>query len=1056
MLIISQPIDARNHYHIFLRIIQLILLVFALEGQLYAAPIEKYCDTECAQKAIDYATLALHVYDVKESDRGSSVPGPGNWELFIPHIIPDESCHKLSNYIFGVSPLEQLATCALEGFKSGLYRRLKDGGNEYEYVMAFAGTGKWNDREMLPDMVVNVLQILGLSYLPFFYDQYDEALTYVNALTGNIPISAVVGHSLGGGLATYVSIKTGIPAYVFNPARLNPFVTKTKESEINSYIAYKPNSNFVRDPVSVFYEEVAPGTNYRVDIPTKWTPELDWRDPEHALIYAFSWHSMQHLKAALEDKSGVSEVTHVNYAFPVDELFAYQPEISTSTPGGNSILQIIENGTPNGQFTFNVKIDGTGEEYSFTGNFDSQGVFRDNYSPSLAKPLGTYIWWVTDNSTDRKSTRVPYKIVDGSSPDPYFGNPGYETTDDSPSTECLPDFVAKRTWITKSAKGKDKYVFEVGDHAVVHTKIKNIGCANSPQDISVWYFLSKGEKEDNHHDWVRIGDKDNIKAENLEVDEDHTEYTDFDVPDKPGKYNIVACADRISNYHNGYGEVLEEHKSNNCSTEAVFTVLPKKVPIVDSDGDGIEDGSDAFPNDPTEWLDTDSDGIGNNADTDDDNDQMQDSVELAYGFNPLDPADAAEDADNDGYTNLEEVEAGSDPKNSGSIPIKLPYSEDWESGVAGSWKQNTAWTELAVVSSEGNPGRYLQTKADPNSPYHIIGATDSLHVGNYALPPIREVSVDLKQIQGQVDSVIFRVRYKDSSHNGWTYRLSYNLTENWKRYKVFFDPDWSDGEAKRHGWIQEPSSASFKETLSNIYSIEIRISTPTPLITQVGIDNFLVDKGTENVADTAIPVPANSWIQFGLSCYAGKNSSVDKIFGDDIPGTYGTDWILYSYDTAQKKYIDPGYTGRIQAGVGYWFIHLSGNTIYLDMPKDCSQTPVIRSNQCPSINGCFEIPLATEPGKIGWTMAANAVLQSIAFDDLRVATDSGACSAINGCTLNQAASLNIVHNQMWQYAGSSGYAILQAGQSLKGFEGFWVPTLTEAHGLNPRLLLPIK
>jgi hypothetical protein len=47
------------------------------------------------------------------------------------------------------------------------------------------------------------------------------------------------------------------------------------------------------------------------------------------------------------------------------------------------------------------------------------------------------------------------------------------------------------------------------------------------------------------------------------------------------------------------------------------------VPI-DSDGDGFVDSEDDFPFDPTEWLDTDGDGVGNNADTDDDNDTLFD------------------------------------------------------------------------------------------------------------------------------------------------------------------------------------------------------------------------------------------------------------------------------------------------------------------------------------------------------------------------------------------------------------------------------------------------
>ena len=35
---------------------------------------------------------------------------------------------------------------------------------------------------------------------------------------------------------------------------------------------------------------------------------------------------------------------------------------------------------------------------------------------------------------------------------------------------------------------------------------------------------------------------------------------------------------------------------------------------VDTDGDGHGDNSDAFPNDSTEWKDTDGDGHGDNSD----------------------------------------------------------------------------------------------------------------------------------------------------------------------------------------------------------------------------------------------------------------------------------------------------------------------------------------------------------------------------------------------------------------------------------------------------------
>ena len=58
--------------------------------------------------------------------------------------------------------------------------------------------------------------------------------------------------------------------------------------------------------------------------------------------------------------------------------------------------------------------------------------------------------------------------------------------------------------------------------------------------------------------------------------------------------------------------------------------------IVDSDGDTHIDNVDMFPIDPTEWADNDLDGIGDNADPDDDNDNYSDQVEEIAGTLHLD------------------------------------------------------------------------------------------------------------------------------------------------------------------------------------------------------------------------------------------------------------------------------------------------------------------------------------------------------------------------------------------------------------------------------------
>lgn len=56
-----------------------------------------------------------------------------------------------------------------------------------------------------------------------------------------------------------------------------------------------------------------------------------------------------------------------------------------------------------------------------------------------------------------------------------------------------------------------------------------------------------------------------------------------------------------------------------------------------------------------------------------DNDGLPDAWELKYGLNPNDPADAKADSDGDTFTNLEEYEAKTDPKNPDSHPDFLDF-----------------------------------------------------------------------------------------------------------------------------------------------------------------------------------------------------------------------------------------------------------------------------------------------------------------------------------------------------------------------------------------------
>ncbi len=91
--------------------------------------------------------------------------------------------------------------------------------------------------------------------------------------------------------------------------------------------------------------------------------------------------------------------------------------------------------------------------------------------------------------------------------------------------------------------------------------------------------------------------------------------------------------------------------------------------LADSDGDGIADVNDLFPNNPLEWADLDGDGIGDNGDTDRDGDGISNDYEVQAGTDPDSFASTPPDFDGDGIPDSLDADADGDGINDNVIPL---------------------------------------------------------------------------------------------------------------------------------------------------------------------------------------------------------------------------------------------------------------------------------------------------------------------------------------------------------------------------------------------------
>lgn len=169
------------------------------------------------------------------------------------------------------------------------------------------------------------------------------------------------------------------------------------------------------------------------------------------------------------------------------------------------------------------------------------------------------------------------------------------------------------------------------------------------------------------------------------------------------------------------------------------------------------------------------------------------------------------------------------------------YSEGWNAGSTAGWTANTIDSTVVQIGAGGNPDGYIATRGPAPGDFPIGALTEvAAATGDFG-GFIWTASFDALQELGKPTALALRFRFQDSTFNGWRYDFA-DLPDSsgWKSYSVTFDPRWSDAEAGTNGWRTDlpggASSVSFTQTLSDVYTTELRLDTGKDSV--AGFDNF--------------------------------------------------------------------------------------------------------------------------------------------------------------------------------------------------------------------------
>ncbi|MCI5114031.1 MAG: DUF1566 domain-containing protein [Candidatus Electrothrix sp. AW1] len=171
-------------------------------------------------------------------------------------------------------------------------------------------------------------------------------------------------------------------------------------------------------------------------------------------------------------------------------------------------------------------------------------------------------------------------------------------------------------------------------------------------------------------------------------------------------------------------------------------------------------------------------------------------------------------------------------------------------------------------------------------------------------------------------------------------------------------------------------------------------------------------------------LPANTWLMTAPSCEPSPAGVSDQ-YATDLNGTYNTDWISFTWDSASavQNYVEQTASDALVPGTGNWLYSYNTGTLFLDgtatTTVPCSTYGSSDPKAAPDLLGnCFAIDLTPSSSAI-WQIIGHPFPYTVSWKDVRVAAFDG--TKWTQYTPSQAADagVNLMAKELWRWNGSS-------------------------------------